>query len=150
MEKKKRDRKANYSKQETDRLVELILIKKDILESKKNTADQWNEKREAWEDIEKEFNKKPGAGGIYRDGKNLRIKYESLKRDIKRKWNNILANKRNPNGKIPKFSTAEKKIKDIISLPMEGFCDFDLIDDTNDNKSEDNDSSDSSAYIIIK
>lgn len=149
MEKKKRERTANYSKTETARLVDLVILKKDILECKKNNADLWNDKREAWDDIAKEFNKKPLAGEINRDSKTLRIKYESLKKDVKRKWS-MLAKRKKINGKTPKFSAAERIIKDVIlsSLPMDGFCDFNSIEDNNDNRSYDDEdnSKDSCAY----
>ncbi|KAG5887868.1 hypothetical protein JTB14_011404 [Gonioctena quinquepunctata] len=76
---------CNFSKVETDTLMTLVKKYKDVVECKKSDTVKWKEKLKASEEITKEFNlileQNP-----QRTSKNLRNKYENIKKTSKKKF----------------------------------------------------------------
>ncbi|XP_028156205.1 myb/SANT-like DNA-binding domain-containing protein 3 isoform X1 [Ostrinia furnacalis] len=115
----KRERNTNFSREETENLISLIETYKNIIENKKSDAATWQEKEKAWKAIEFEYN---SCGvGVYRDARHLKLKYEAIKRDTRKKANHIA--QQNENGssinKVPPLTPAEQKVKRMLSLSIE-------------------------------
>ncbi|CAG9854082.1 unnamed protein product [Phyllotreta striolata] len=83
MEKSKRDRSQNFTNCETNLLVALVIEYSRVIESKKPDASTWKQKETAWNNLAAEYNKK--TRGPSRTAKCLKTKYESLKKNIKKK-----------------------------------------------------------------
>lgn len=118
---KKRDRSANFTREETERIVSLVESQKLTIENKKSDAVTWIEKEEAWIAIEKEFNS--CNGGVFRDAKHLKSKYDALKRDTRKKAALIRAEHYKTGGgssSAPILTSAEEKLKDMILLSVDG------------------------------
>lgn len=113
---KTRERSTNFSSDERDLLVSLLQKYKDILENKKNDGATWKNKEMAWKLIEKQFNAQ--SDGSFRSSKTLRIKYEGLKRTVRKK--SALQSELNRTGGGPNRATrldgTEQQIKSMISL----------------------------------
>ncbi|KAL4721609.1 hypothetical protein ACJJTC_011662 [Scirpophaga incertulas] len=81
----------------------------------------WKKKDLAWEQIEKQFNAQSGA--IFRSSKTLRIKYETLKRTVRKKSaalrTELYRTGGGPNTATPLDST-EILLKSLISLSTDG------------------------------
>lgn len=122
---KKRDRNANFSTTETEALVSLIEGKKHVIENKKSNAVAWQDKEKAWKAIEVAFNSIRGE--VYRDAKHLKVKYESMKRDVRKKLN-VQAD--NAGGKNPsmRLTSIDFRIHEIMSTCMK--------EDDNDSESD--------------
>lgn len=121
MHKVKRERSANFNVEERDILVSLALKYKDILENKQSDASTWKTKEKAWKCIEGEFNAR--SGGPPRSNKTLRIKYEGLKRTVRKKSAAIRSELYRTGGgcntAVPLDNT-EEKLKGIITLSVDG------------------------------
>lgn len=78
-------RAPNFSKCEEQLLVSLVEKYKNIIESKKSNVLTWKDKEKAWSRIEIEFNSK-NSGNAFRSVKNLKEKYNNLKKCTKRKF----------------------------------------------------------------
>lgn len=134
MDKIRRDRNVNFTREETDRLVLLIESQKRIIENKKSDSITWNEKENAWKAIETEFNS--ATGGTFRDAKHLKLKYEALKRNTRKKAAIVRAERYKTGGgtsSVPPLTPVEVKIKEMILLSVEGdesICDSDQINNT--------------------
>ncbi|CAG4947965.1 unnamed protein product [Colias eurytheme] len=113
MEKQKRERSTNFSQDETHLLLSLIEARRDIIESKKSDASTWQEKEKAWKDIEKAFNSVTNS--VFRDHKHLKIKYEAIKRDTRKK----IAEFYKSGGKTKRLTIAEEKVKEIMRLSVD-------------------------------
>ena len=111
MDKQKRERSVNFTQEETNLLVSLVETKKYTIENKKSGATTWQEKEKAWKDIENEFNS--ASGLVFRNHKHLKIKYEALKKDIKKKIGGGTST-------APPLTPAEEKVKQIILFSVEG------------------------------
>ncbi|XP_055913274.1 uncharacterized protein LOC129946918 isoform X2 [Eupeodes corollae] len=118
---KKRVRSVNFTIPETELLISLIESKINIVESKKCDAITWQEKEFTWKTIETDFNNLNTSGEVYRDAKCLRLKFDSLKRDTRKKERIIQYERYNLGsycGKnintTHKFTDLEKRIKEMI------------------------------------
>ncbi|CAG9130995.1 unnamed protein product [Plutella xylostella] len=110
-----------------DMLINIIQENKNVLENKKSDAVTWQEKESCWKIIEAKFNATSGA--TYRSAKNLKTKYEGLKRETRKKSACIRAETYRTGGgtstAVPLTDT-ELKIKDMILLSVDGMkSDFD-------------------------
>ncbi|KAG5871184.1 hypothetical protein JTB14_020150 [Gonioctena quinquepunctata] len=76
---------CNFSKVETDTSMTLVKKYKDVVECKKSDTVKWKEKLKAWEEITKEFNLILDQNP-QRTSKNLRNKYENIKKTSKKKF----------------------------------------------------------------
>ncbi|XP_049314259.1 uncharacterized protein LOC105223375 isoform X1 [Bactrocera dorsalis] len=79
--KQKRNRLPNFTPAEESFLLSLAHKYVNVIESKLTDAQIWEEKRKAWENIDIEFGNK---FGFRRGSKNLREKYDNLKRKLRR------------------------------------------------------------------
>lgn len=79
----KEKRAANFTRTETDLLIDITLKYKNIIENKRTNATTWKDKIEAWEQICKEFN--AASGNFPRSMKTIRSKYETIKKNIRKK-----------------------------------------------------------------
>ncbi|XP_050319921.1 uncharacterized protein LOC126752923 [Bactrocera neohumeralis] len=79
--KQKRNRLPNFTPAEESFLLSLAHKYVNVIESKLTDAQIWEEKRKAWENIDIEFGNKFGCR---RGSKNLREKYDNLKRKLRR------------------------------------------------------------------
>ncbi|XP_069670382.1 myb/SANT-like DNA-binding domain-containing protein 3 [Periplaneta americana] len=77
-------RSANFSEKEVDLLVNLVNKYIDIIECKKTDATTWRAKAQTWEKLCNEFNS--CSDGVVRCAKNLRMKYENVKKCNKKKF----------------------------------------------------------------
>ncbi|CAH2085398.1 unnamed protein product [Euphydryas editha] len=114
----KRERNANFTKEETDLLISLVEAKKRIIENKTSNAITWQNKEKAWKEIEKKFNS--SSGSVFRDHKHLKQKYEALKRDTRRKSAVVQAELYKTGGGPSDASVltpVEQKVKEIILNP---------------------------------
>ncbi|KAF9808189.1 hypothetical protein SFRURICE_017341 [Spodoptera frugiperda] len=121
MEKVKRGRSANFSLHERDILVSPIQKHKSVLENKQSDASTWKMKEAAWEDIQKEFNAL--SGGTFRTTKTLKVKYEGLKRLVRKKSAAIRSELYRTGGgrnTAPPLDNVEEQIKSLISLSTDG------------------------------
>ncbi|XP_045502092.1 myb/SANT-like DNA-binding domain-containing protein 3 [Colias croceus] len=112
MEKQKRERSTNFSQDETHLLLSLIEARRYIIESKRSDASTWQEKEKAWKDIEKAFNSVTNS--VFRDHKHLKIKYEAIKRDTRKKIAEFYKS-----GGTKKLTIAEEKVKEIMRLSVD-------------------------------
>nr|XP_014092630.1 uncharacterized protein LOC106619160 [Bactrocera oleae] len=79
--KQKRNRLPNFTPAEESFLLSLAHKHVNVIESKLTDGQIWEEKRKAWENIDIEFGNK---FGFRRGCKNLREKYDNLKRKLRR------------------------------------------------------------------
>lgn len=122
----KRDRAVNFTTNEIRILVDLIVKYSHILENKKTDSVMWKKKEETWEKLCTEFN---GLSGLcYRTTKNLKIKYEGLKRSLKKKKaankTEIYKTGGGPVETTP-YTDFEEKLLSILLLSIEGLSPFD-------------------------
>lgn len=118
--KQKRERSVNFTQSEVDLLVSLAEVKKHIIENKKSGATAWHDKEKAWLAIERAFNRSSGL--VYRDHKTLKLKYEGIKRDIRKKTALMRADISKADSgvsKPPVFTATEQKVREIL-LSVEG------------------------------
>ncbi|RVE51976.1 hypothetical protein evm_003442 [Chilo suppressalis] len=117
----KRERSANFNSDERDLLVTLVQKYRNIIENKQSDGVTWKKKEFAWKQIEKDFNAQSGA--IFRSSKTLRIKYECLKRTVRKKSaalrTELYRTGGGPNTATPLDST-EIYLKSLISLSTDG------------------------------
>jgi hypothetical protein len=82
--KTKRERSFNFTSLEVRILINVIVHKYlYVIENKRTDAVTWQEKRKAWDRITREFNSQSSLNN--RTTKMLRVKYESLKRSLRKK-----------------------------------------------------------------
>lgn len=112
MEKVKK-RSSNFTSFEVEKLVSLVGNKIKIIENKKSDARTWQDKKEAWKEIELDFNN--SIGGVFRNEKHLKQKYEALKRDTRKKVSAVKLELK----KTSYLTPTEKKVKDMILLSAE-------------------------------
>lgn len=109
---RKRERNVNFTREETEKLVSLIETEKAVIEMKKSDSSTWQLKENAWNDIATKFN---SDSPVYRDAKHLKLKYEALKRDVRKKWK-ALHSKQHKSGEglLTALTPIELKIRDLI------------------------------------
>ncbi|XP_072945312.1 uncharacterized protein [Epargyreus clarus] len=138
MDKVKRDRSANFSLPERDILVSLVQKYQTVLENKKSDASTWKMKEAAWESIQNEFNAR--SGGTFRSTKTLKVKYEGLKRTVRKKSAAIRLELYRTGGgsnKAPSLDNVEEQIKSMITLSTDGMksvYDCDVISQSHENQ----------------
>ncbi|XP_072941335.1 uncharacterized protein [Epargyreus clarus] len=138
MDKVKRDRSANFSLPERDILVSLVQKYQTVLENKKSDASTWKMKEAAWESIQNEFNAR--SGGTFRSTKTLKVKYEGLKRTVRKKSAAIRSELYRTGGgsnKAPSLDNVEEQIKSMITLSTDGMksvYDCDVISQSHENQ----------------
>lgn len=117
---KKRERALNFSKEEVHLLVTLVLQNAHIIESKKNDAVTWKAKSAMWERIAIQFN--ATSGSTYRNSKVLRLKYDVLKRDLKKMNYNKLQQFKTGGGtaELKSLTAHEEQLSKILSLSIKG------------------------------
>ncbi|XP_036317996.1 myb/SANT-like DNA-binding domain-containing protein 3 [Rhagoletis pomonella] len=77
MDDKKRNRLPNFTSGDESPLITLVERYANKIENKRSDAVSWEEKRKAWEEIDLKFESQTG---IRRGPKNLREKYENMKK----------------------------------------------------------------------
>lgn len=123
-------RTANFNELEVAGLIDTVIKYKNILENKESSAVMWKEKEYAWEKVASQFNSTVAL--IPRTAKVLKLKYENIKRDLKKKE---AENKKElyRTGGGPKkhkdLTDYEEKLLAIIKISVEGLdsrndCDF--------------------------
>ena len=75
-------RSANFTIEEIEFLIDLVVKYKNVIENKETNAITWKQKNQVWERISTEFN---ANGSMQRTSKTLRMKYESIKKGLKKK-----------------------------------------------------------------
>ncbi|XP_018568586.1 uncharacterized protein LOC108908892 [Anoplophora glabripennis] len=76
---RKKTRSANYTHQEKNLLLNIMLEYKTVIESKKSDAVTWRDKEEAWKKITDIFNTQSRTG-IFRHTASLKKAYENIKK----------------------------------------------------------------------
>ncbi|XP_045458486.1 uncharacterized protein LOC123668839 [Melitaea cinxia] len=117
----KRERSVNFSREEVDTLIKLVEKNKLVIENKKSDAVTWAEKERCWKSIEIDFNS--ASGVTFRSAKTLRLKYEGIKRDTRKKSALIRAETYQTGGgpsSAPVLTTSEVKVKEMILLSIDG------------------------------
>lgn len=77
-------RQSNFALEEENLLLLLVQKFKHIIECKKSGNTNWIEKKNAWQNIENEFNSK-NTRNIFRNAEGLKEKYNNLKKKTKKK-----------------------------------------------------------------
>ncbi|XP_017781878.1 PREDICTED: uncharacterized protein LOC108566487 [Nicrophorus vespilloides] len=115
----KRKRSENFSTAEKKLLIDLVMKHKHIVENKNSDAVTWQEKKNAWIFITDVFNSGSGKYDKPRTPDAIRGKYESLKKELRRKSYRA-------NGEIIEYSEYEEKLLSIMGvLPLIVKCDQD-------------------------
>ncbi|CAH1642073.1 unnamed protein product [Spodoptera littoralis] len=112
---------ANFSLHERDIMVSLIQKHKSTLENKQSDASTWKQKEAAWEAIQNEFNAR--SGGTFRTTKTLKVKYEGLKRIVRKKSAAIRSELYRTGGgrnTAPPLDNVEEQVKAMITLSTDG------------------------------
>ncbi|KAL7633485.1 UNVERIFIED_CONTAM: hypothetical protein RMT77_016018 [Armadillidium vulgare] len=73
----------NFSQQENDLLLDLVMAKRDIFENEKMDKESINEKEMAWKELADEFNEN---NDYKRDWETLRVNYENMKNVYKKEF----------------------------------------------------------------
>lgn len=92
-----------------------------VIENKKSDAVTWGEKERCWKWIELDFNS--ASGVTFRSAKTLRLKYEGIKRDTRKKSALIRAETYKTGGgpsTAPILTPSEVKVKELILLSVDG------------------------------
>ncbi|XP_026744132.1 fibrinogen silencer-binding protein-like [Trichoplusia ni] len=117
----KRERGSNFTRVESDTLIQLVLKYKNVLENKKSDAATWAEKEQCWQKIETNFNSISSVR--FRSAKALKIKYDGIKRDTRKKSAAIRAETYRTGGgpsTAPVLTPSEEKVKEMILLSVVG------------------------------
>ncbi|XP_049701781.2 uncharacterized protein LOC126055652 [Helicoverpa armigera] len=117
MENKKRERSANFDSAEIQLLINLVAKFKNIVENKKTDAVTNKDKEAAWRQIEENFNS-CGVSTNARSWKTLKLKYEGIKKNTKKKSSLQRQEMYKTGGgpsKAPEFSEIDEKVLSICS-----------------------------------
>lgn len=112
----KRVRACNFNKEEVRLLTELVTKHRSIIENKKTDAVTNKDKEAAWEKIARMFNASSGLAS--RNAKTLKLKYESLKKEAKKKMAKHRQDLYKTGGgpsTVPDLDDVEENIVDICS-----------------------------------
>lgn len=110
-------RNTNYTHKETEKLLSLVKPKINIIEIKKTDAFNNNAKYQAWKEIEEDFNR-ARDGTVYRDARQLKMKYESIKGFVKKKSRQMSDD----------LTPIERRVKEMMESTLgrnESFLDLD-------------------------
>ncbi|XP_031345540.1 uncharacterized protein LOC116172463 [Photinus pyralis] len=130
---------GKFKEQEVQLLMTLVNKYKVIIENKKTDAITWKQKQTTWEEITNEFN---ANNDVYRSCKNIKGKYENLKKNAKKKFATEKRNVYKTGGGVDKpvlITETDQKIKEIIGISLEGLInqfDSDVIEVVNDGADE--------------
>ncbi|CAG9825766.1 unnamed protein product [Phaedon cochleariae] len=123
MEKKKRFRAGNFSTEEVRLLIRLAFEENHVLENKQTDSEVRKLKSETWERIAEVFN--ASSGQTFRSVDTLRLKYESVKKDLKKKVNKNEAETMKTGGGNPNYIVIdgpEKELLEVLSLSVHGLA----------------------------
>lgn len=116
---KKRSRPNHFSTHEIDLLTNLLVKYQDKIENFGGNTTSWRKRMECWYEITTKFNALSNAPA--RTTASLRNKYDSLKKDIKKKvtdsWE--ITGIRGGLSKVANLTASEEKIFNIIKLSTE-------------------------------
>ncbi|XP_018578344.1 myb/SANT-like DNA-binding domain-containing protein 3 [Anoplophora glabripennis] len=121
MEKEKDKRSPNFTKLETEILVDLALKYKHVIENKRTDATTWKDKNDTWQIITDEFN--AISGNFPRSVKSVRSKYETFKKDLRKTCAKVKEEiKKTGGGAItcPILKPHEEKFLSVSDLTMLG------------------------------
>lgn len=114
---KKRERASNFDKSEIILLTELVTKFRSIIENKKTDAVTNKDKKAAWNTIATQFNA-ASSGPTVRTSRTLQLKYESLKKNTKKKMTVHRQEMYRTGGgpsAAPAFDDVEEKVLSICS-----------------------------------
>nr|CAI5839280.1 unnamed protein product [Callosobruchus analis] len=120
----KKERGPNFLPQEKKLLLHLTGKYKNIIENKKSDSVTWREKDNIWRQIETEFN--GTTTGLTRTAKQLKMKYESVKKELKKRYMEHKAHIQGTGGgeewapPKPHCEEEEKELLSTISVAAEG------------------------------
>lgn len=116
MEKTKKVRSTKFMPEETSLLIRLALNEKHIVENKTTDAEMWKLKANTWAHIAELFN---ASSECFRPMESLKMKYESIKKELKKKVNKNNAEALKTGGEKPEFikiDGPEKELLDALGL----------------------------------
>ncbi|KAG5880021.1 hypothetical protein JTB14_032196 [Gonioctena quinquepunctata] len=119
MEKKKRVRGANFTAEEVRLLIRLALEVKHILENKQTDSEILKLKSETWERIAAVFI--ASAGQTFRSVDTWKLKYDGLKKELKKKVNENKAETMKTGGGHLDYIVIdgpEKELLEVLSLSV--------------------------------
>ncbi|RVE42641.1 hypothetical protein evm_012727 [Chilo suppressalis] len=103
-----KERSVNFCKEEVIRLQTLVEKYKNILMCKKTDGSSTKQKEYVWSSIEKEFN---ATGQIPRTMKQLKYKFENMKRSAKKEASSLKGTPRNETYRRRQTSLAPTRIR---------------------------------------
>lgn len=118
---KRNARCPNFTQEEEQLLIGLVNKYKGVIECKKSNTVSWKEKELTWKKIEKEFNSNCKNG--FRSMKNLKEKYNNLKKRTKQKWaeeKKLVLQTGGGSYKPPLDTEMDNTIKDILGEQLTG------------------------------
>lgn len=128
----KRERSSNFSLLEINCLVDLIMKYSKMVENKRTDALSWKEKEIGWSKITEEFNSR---NLTERSVKTLKMKYDGLKKALKKKKAHNTDKQYKTGGgtqQISNFTEYEKRLLPLIFLSAENLPNTPNSDDMND------------------
>lgn len=120
---KMNSRCANFTYEEEQLLIKLVEKYKNIVECKKSNSVTWKEKERGWHSIESEFNS--SSGKCFRSVKNLKEKYNNIKKKTKQKWAQEKKMVLKTGGgcySLPNESNVDNVMKDILGEQLTGLA----------------------------
>nr|CAH7755404.1 unnamed protein product [Callosobruchus chinensis] len=119
----KKERGRNFTPEEKKLLLHLTGKYKNIIENKETDGVTWQEKENTWKQIETEFNSI--TNGLTRTAKQLKLKYESVKKELKKRYTEhkayVLGTGGGEERAPPKpYCELEKELLAAISVAAEG------------------------------
>ncbi|XP_067204272.1 myb/SANT-like DNA-binding domain-containing protein 4 isoform X1 [Linepithema humile] len=138
MEEVIKNRSTKFTPDEISTLIEIVKKYVDIIESKETNSTTWREKDNCWAKITEELNSRCGVN--YRKTKTVRIKYENMKKNLKKKLskNNIEIFKTGGPARIQPFTSGEEILLSFLPLSTETkelFCASDCVGTFDEQKS---------------
>lgn len=118
---KKRDRGSNFSLSEVDLLMTCVFNEIKIIENKKTNTASVREKQSAWKRVENAFNCN-NTEAFTRDTNSLRIKYDNIKRILKKKVSAAKCNTNDGGGPIfnMELKWYEEQLHTDLQMGIEG------------------------------
>lgn len=117
----KRERAINFTSNEIRILIYIVLKYVNAIENKQTHSVSWKEKDTRWISVAEEFNSL--SGSIHRTAKVLRLKYDVIKRNLKKKSARNKQEIFKTGGGIAvieTFTDSEQKLYQILELSVEG------------------------------
>ncbi|KAK9703158.1 Myb/SANT-like DNA-binding domain [Popillia japonica] len=114
-------RTTNFSQRDIDILVTLVRKHSAFIENKKTDAVTWRQKEEAWNNLTEEFNLHEGV--VPRTAKNLKVKFDNIKKTTKKKFANEKQEIFKTGGgscSSVEITSTDLAIKDILTVGITG------------------------------